>query len=203
MTITYLAFDGIDGAGKHQQIDLASAALVREGITPIHLLEPSYGPHGQEVRRRLRDAGLGSFKEQRELFTLDRRDHVETKIKPLLELIRSHAGFAILQSRSYLAAAAYQGESEDLDHLTALVEEQRAFAPDPDVILILDLPVAAAIERLDRVGRRDSLEQVAILEKARSRYVQLAKMYPHCILIDAAGSPGKVAARVRDAVFGR
>jgi dTMP kinase len=146
---------------------------------------------------------MGSLLDQREMFTRDRRDHVERKIAPALNLVHSHADFVILQSRSYLAAAAYQGESEDPIHLAAIVDEQRSFAPDPDLILILDLPVDTALERLDRAGGRDSLENATILEKARSRYVQLAKMYTHCILIDADGTPGEVAERVRDAVFGR
>jgi dTMP kinase len=203
MTLRYLAFDGIDGAGKHQQIDMLSASLTCEGITSFHLLEPSYGRYGREIRRRLSRGHLGSAAEQYELFTLDRREHVAIKIKPLLDLMRVYPGFIILQSRSYLSAAAYQGESDDPSYLKRVVEEQRAFAPDPDLILVFDLPVAAAIERLDRAGRRDSLESFAILEKARSRYVQLAKMYPHCILIDATGSPGQVAERVHDVVLGR
>jgi dTMP kinase len=203
MTRHYLAFDGIDGAGKHEQIDLIGRVLASKGVTPIHLLEPSYGPHGRKIRQSLEEGGLGTLDEQRDLFTLDRRNHVQAKIKPLLTFAEAHAGFIILQSRSYLSAAAYQAVSDDPAALKEIVEEQRAFAPDPDLILILDLPVAAALERLDRSGRRDSLETFTILEKARTRYVQLAKMYPHCILIDASGTPDEVAARVRDAVFGR
>ncbi len=200
MVVKYLAFDGIDGCGKHEQIKLFSAALAKTGVATIHLLEPSYGPYGREIRRRLRESDLGSLIEQRDLFTLDRRHHVETKIKPLLGFVRDCSGFVILQSRTYLSAAAYQGESEHLDHLAAIVEEQRAFAPDPDLIIILDLSVEQALERLDRAGRRDALEREEILAKARSRYVRIAESLAHCVVIDACGSPGEVAERVQAAI---
>jgi dTMP kinase len=200
MNLHYLAFEGIDGCGKHEQIMLLADALTREGITPIELLEPSYGRYGRELRRRLRTAELGSSSELRELFTKDRQDHVRTKVAPLLSLARSHQGFAILQSRTFLSAAAYQGESDDPDHLALIVAEQRSFAPDPDLILILDLSVDAALDRLDRVHRRDAMETVDTLTRARRRYLSLAQIQPNCVVIDARGSRREVAGRVGAAI---
>jgi dTMP kinase len=200
MNLQYLVFEGIYGCGKHEQIKLLSAHLIGQGVTTIQLLEPSYGPHGREIRRRLKVGDMGTLAEQRDLFTGDRREHVDSKVVPLLKLARSRPGFLILQSRTYISAAAYQSDTDDNDSLLAIIAEQEAFAPAPDHILVLDLPVDAAIDRLDRVRRRDALEQREILCRAQQIYRRLAMIHSKCILIDAQGSPGEVASRVRHAV---
>jgi dTMP kinase len=195
----YLAFEGIDGAGKSLQIALLAQCLTTRGITPIHLYEPSYGLYGREIRKRLVDGTIGSMEEQEQLFTRDRRDHVQRKIGPLLDFVEKTPGFAILQSRSYLSAAAYQSEEAELDRLVEIVARQQ-FAPRPDLIFILDVPVEVAIERLQRDGRLDSFETASRLERARSRYLKLSESCSQYILVDTSGRPVEAASVIQRAL---
>jgi dTMP kinase len=195
----YVAFEGIDGTGKSLQMTLLAQFLTKRGITPIHLYEPSYGVYGREIRKRLVDGTIGSMAEQEELFTRDRRDHVERKIRPLLDFVQKAPDFVILQSRSYLSAAAYQSEEMELDRLVEIVARQQ-FAPRPDFIFILDAPVEVAIERLQRDGRADSFETASQLERARSRYLKLAESCPQYILVEASGRPVEAASVIQRAM---
>ena len=171
--INHIAFEGIDGAGKTTQVALLCDRLPRYYVTPVRLAEPTYGQYGARIREHVRKGDQISVERQRELFTLDRREHIERKINPLLQFVRKNDSFVIVQDRCYLSAPAYQADTED--SMLALLREQQAFSPKPDVIFLLDLPVQVAMERL---GQRDNgkglFEKSGFLEKARKRYMFLA-----------------------------
>ncbi|WP_407660483.1 dTMP kinase [Kaistia algarum] len=97
----------MDGSGKDTQLLRLAAALDREGITPIVLHETSYGHQGRALRTALANFPADVVL-QRELFTSERRDHAQRKIKPALSFVRSTPGFVLLQNRSAISAAAYQ-----------------------------------------------------------------------------------------------
>ena len=199
----YIAFEGIDGSGKTTQAMLLGRAAEQRGITAIHLSEPSCGPYGLEIRRRLVTNELGTLADQRELFTRDRRDHVVRKIVPLLDFVARQPGFIVVQSRSFLSAAAYQSDTEEPALLEAIVAEQRTFAPMPDRIVILDVPVDVVLARISEAGRGDAFETRDNLTRVRQRYWHLAKSdSQHVIWIDGCGGPALVAERVAAAIFG-
>jgi len=197
---TYICLEGIDGAGKSLQISILADYLTARDITPVYLHEPSYGPLGREIRRRAADDTIGDLDAQAALFTADRRDHVNRKITPLLAFVRSNPGFVILQNRSYVSAAAYQAPAEDETTLDAIIAAQEAFAPAPELILILDLPVETAIKRMELRGRRSIFETSDNLNRVRQRYTKIARIRPLCILVDASGGRELVASRIRDAI---
>lgn len=200
MSVRYICFEGVDGAGKSLQMSILSDFLAKRGITPICLFEPSYGAIGLEIRRRVVNGTIGNVETQRELFTADRRDHVERKIRPLLAFVRSTPGFVILQSRSYISAAAYQSILNDDLSLDAVLGNQETFAPAPDLILILDLPVESAVARLERRGDQDTFESLENLNQVRQRYKRIAAIRAQCVLVDAAGDSELVASRIRDVI---
>lgn len=199
MTPRYIAIEGIDGAGKDTQIALLAQWLDRAGITPIVLHEPSHGPHGRRIR-----AGLAmltdNVDEQRALFTADRIDHVATKIEPALSLVRLNPGFALLQNRSLLSAAAYQPLHDSEEGLRDTIEAERQIAPMPDMILILDLSPEVAMKRIAAAGSADSLERLEVLSAARQRYLRLARVMPECVLVDASAHPAIVAKHILAAI---
>lgn len=203
MTLRYICFEGIDGAGKSLQISLLSEFLIRQGVTPVCLHEPSYGKVGLEIRRRAAEGTLGDLEDQHALFTRDRRDHVRSKIQPLLASAATNPAFMILQSRSYLSAAAYQSDSDDPSVLAAIIEGQERIAPAPDVILLLDLPVETALARLRGRRRLDMFEEVEKLRRARQRYLQISQFRSQCVLIEAGDEPAAVASRIRDVIASR
>jgi dTMP kinase len=200
MTAKYICFEGIDGSGKTSQIELLADQMVRAGITPILLCEPSYGPFGREARKRMAAHTIGDMQQQRELFTLDRIDHVKRKIEPALAFVRNTPRFAILQSRSYLSAPAYQSEGMAAAELRARVEIEARLTPAPDLIVILDLPAEEAVRRLQRARRPDMFETADALEAVRQRYRSLAEIAAHCVLVSAAEDLAAVNLRVREAI---
>ena len=158
MISPYVAFEGIDGSGKDTQIALLAHHLEHEGITPIILHEPSYGVHGRRIRASLRSI-TDNAEEQRALFTADRIDHVATKIAPALAFVQANPGFVILQSRSILSAAAYQPRGVGDVGLRETIEAELRIAPMPDVIIVLDLPVEIALNRIASEGGPAPLER--------------------------------------------
>ncbi|HDZ73218.1 MAG TPA: dTMP kinase [Aurantimonas coralicida] len=195
--ICYIAIEGIDGSGKDTQLHLLSARLDRDGLTPIILQEPSYGPHGRALRARLTDLPSDSL-EQRALFTEDRRDHAARKILPALAFVRANPDFVLLQNRSVLSAAAYQPLGREDADLKRTIEEQLSFTPLPDLTIVLDVPTEVALQRIS--GRRllHSLERSEILEAVRQRYQKLADLYSQVVLVDGTAPPDQVRNSIRD-----
>ncbi|WP_352518972.1 MULTISPECIES: dTMP kinase [unclassified Mesorhizobium] len=196
----YIAFEGVDGSGKDTQIALLARRLEREGVTPIILHEPSYGVHGRRIRAGLRSI-TDDIEEQRALFSADRADHVATKIKPALSFVRANPGFVILQNRSFLSASAYQPRGDGDEGLVDTVEAELRVTPMPDVIIVLDLPVEVALDRIKKQGLPDALERPDRLTKASARYRRLCELLSVCQLIDASDEPGVVASRVYNALW--
>ena len=172
--MNYVIFEGIDGCGKTTQLSLLCDMLPKRNITPIRLAEPTYGQFGAVIREHMQRGNPVSLERQRELFTLDRREHVSRKINPLLQFIQGSGSFMIIQDRCYLSAPAYQ--AEDHEAMRRVLAEQQAFAPKPDIIFLLDIPVQLAMERLKARGGRPALfEDPRFLEKVRERFMFLAK----------------------------
>jgi dTMP kinase len=192
----YIAFEGIDGAGKTTQVSLLCDRLTRLGYTGIRLVEPSFGKYGRRIREQMgRDRELERAA-QHELFTKDRRDHVARKIGPLLEFVRDHPSFVIVQDRCYLSAPAYQAEGKV--EMLELLKEQQGLAPKPDMIVLLDVPVDVSIARLEGSGRPPSwFENADKLTRIRKRYEFLSKQHGERVaVIDGTPSPAKVCESV-------
>lgn len=195
----YVAFEGIDGSGKDTQLALLARRLDREGITPIILHEPSYGVHGRQIRASLSSI-TENVEEQRALFTADRIDHVAKKIAPALAFVRANPGFVILQSRSILSAAAYQPRCVGDDGLRDTIQAELRIAPMPDAIIVLELPMEIALDRIAKKGGPTPLERPDRLAAASGRYRRLCELLPVCRLVDATGHPASVASRVYSAL---
>ncbi|MCH9049625.1 MAG: dTMP kinase [Proteobacteria bacterium] len=196
--LRYIVFEGIDGAGKSTQISSLCDTLEKFSYTTVRLAEPTYGQYGMRIRATMNESENLSIEKQRELFTLDRREHIERKIKPLLEFIKENDEFLIVQDRYYLSASAYQARS--VDEMGVVLTEQQSFAPRPDVVFLLDVPVEIAMERLTNAGKKRSLfEQPDLLDKIRGRYLTLAEEKSEPIqVIDASLPAEEVSQKVRE-----
>ena len=144
-----IVFEGIDGTGKSTHIGHLRKYLEDRGLEVVQSFEPTRGPWG----RMLRDSavtGRLSVQEEVNLFLKDRREHVETLIAPALA-----RGAWVLLDRYYLSMMAYQGaRGVDPAAIRAANEE---FAPVPDAVVWLDIPVSVALERIG--SRADRLPQ--------------------------------------------
>lgn len=187
-----IVFEGIDGTGKSTHIGHLRKYLEGKGLEVVQSFEPTRGRWG----RMLRDSavtGRLSVEEEVELFLKDRREHVETLIAPALA-----RGAWVLLDRYYLSMMAYQGaRGVDASAIRAANEE---FAPVPDAVVWLDIPVAAALERIKSRGERDAFETEAGLTACRNVFASIHESW--MLRVDAGAGEEEVAARVRKALSG-
>jgi len=175
--------EGIDGCGKSTQSKLLLEKLEGEGEKVIILKEPTKRPHGQKLWDMLHGKRKATNEEILELFVLDRKQHVEEKIQPALD-----DGTVILMDRYYYSSMAYQvAGGIDVEE----IREKHVFAPKPDVVLIFDLPVSVALERVKGHSDADEFEKEEHLEKVREAYLNLEND-PLVRIVDATGTPEEI-----------
>ena len=114
--------------------------------------------------------------EELELFHKDRKQHVDDVITPALE-----RGTHVVLDRYYFSTMAYQGASGfDVQELR---ERNESFAPKPDILLILDLEVETALQRIGHRGdQANEFEQADALQFCRDVFLSVAdEAYAHVI----------------------
>ena len=137
-----IALEGIDGAGKSTQASKLAEWLRGSGRGTLVLHEPTRGPHGMRLRA-LMEAGRDGVTPHQEftLFLDDRAQNVRENIRPALA-----RGEIVLMDRYYISSMGYQG-ARGLDP-AEIRKANEAFAPVPDLIIMFDLPVAVALDRI-------------------------------------------------------
>ena len=157
--------EGIDGCGKSTQTKLLQKKLEELGENTVILKEPTNGPHGQKLWDVLHGKRKATNKEILDFFILDRKQHINEKIQPALD-----DGTIVLMDRYYYSSMAYQvAGGLDVEY----VRNKHNFAPDPDIVLIFDLPVSTALERVRGHSEADEFEKEEHLEKVREAYLNL------------------------------
>jgi len=187
-----IALEGVDGAGKTTQAMSLAAILARFGRRVLFTREPTYGPAGLQLRaylcggrRHLTPA------EELALFQADRREHVAATIQPALD-----KGWVVITDRYYYSSAAYQG-ALGLDPREILADSE-LFAPRPDLVAILTLPLDQAVARCleGRGGELQVSEDPAYLEKVAALYDTFQG--PHVRRLDGAASAFQVQGELLD-----
>lgn len=166
-----IAIEGIDGAGKTTQADLLTERLRAVGLDVVRSKEPTNGPWGRKLRESA-STGRMAPEDELKMFMLDRREHVADLIEPSLA-----AGKVVLLDRYYFSTAAYQGaRGMDPDEILRANEE---FAPQPDVLVILEVPPSVGVRRIRERGdignefeREEDLQRSdAIFQAIRRPYI--------------------------------
>lgn len=188
----FIVFEGVDGAGKSSQLARLARQIEAAGREVVRLVEPTHGPIGSEIRRRAREGPPLAAREELDLFIADRRRNVDENVRPAL--VR---GAVVLQDRYYFSTAAYQAARPELGLGPAdVLALHTAWAPRPDLIVLLDLTVASGLERVHRRGKGDAFEEVGRQEAVRRTLLQLAGEDDRFAVVDAIGSEDDVAGRV-------
>ena len=157
--------EGIDGCGKSTQTKLLQKKLEELGENTVILKEPTNGPHGQKLWDVLHGKRKATNEEILEFFILDRKQHVNEKVQPALD-----DSTIVLMDRYYYSSMAYQvAGGLDVED----IRNKHNFAPDPDIVLIFDLPVSTALERVRGHSEADEFEKEEHLEKVREAYLNL------------------------------
>ncbi|HET6409726.1 MAG TPA: dTMP kinase [Chthoniobacteraceae bacterium] len=165
-----LVIEGIDGAGKSTLQRRLSDWCRTQGRTVITSREPTDGPHGRALRESARTGRL-SPEAELELFLKDRHEHVTNVIAPALA-----RGEIVILDRYYLSTAAYQG-ARGINPEQILAANE-AFAPPPDLVLLLDLDPSSGHDRIgSRGGAPDGFEGAAYLADVRRIFLGFDRPY--------------------------
>ncbi|MEQ8279057.1 MAG: dTMP kinase [Deltaproteobacteria bacterium] len=182
-----IVLEGIDGSGKSTLARGIADAFRARGRTVVVTAEPTDGPHGRRIRELTRSGRRAEMSPDEEfaLFTDDRREHVEQRVRPALE-----RGEVVVQDRSYFSTVAYQGDRGVSRE--RILEVSTAIAPSPDVLLVVDLPVEVALERITktREGPADDFEKAANLERARRTFLS----FDAATVLDGTRAPADLLA---------
>jgi dTMP kinase len=172
-----VALEGIDGTGKSTQARRLAALFSEQGYAVTLLREPTLSPWGRRIREATTaSSGVLAPSQELDLFLQDRRYDVAAHIKPALAARR-----LVLMDRYYFSTIAYQGAlGIDPEHIRRLNE---AFAPVPDLVLLLMIPPAQALERIRRArGQADDMfEREDHLNKVDNVYRTLIGCHVHSI----------------------
>jgi dTMP kinase len=194
----FIVLDGIDGTGKSTQCRLLADWLRGQGRAVTECVEPGSTPVGVELRSIL----LGhrhemALRTEALLFMAARAELVERVIRPALT-----AGGVVISDRYYLANIVYQGHAGGLDVDTMWqVEDFVTAGLEPDLTLVLDLPVDAARDRRGRDADRKELRDRAYQEQVREGFLTEARKRPDRIrVIDASPPVAEVQAAIRAAI---
>jgi dTMP kinase len=181
-----IAFEGIDGAGKTTQVELATAFLERAGEPFVRSREPTDGPWGRKIKQSALN-GRMSPADELHAFTEDRKDHVREVIAPALA-----AGKVVLLDRYFYSTVAYQ--SPDLRSMDGLLEQMLRIAPEPDIVLMLDTPAEIGLSRISdlRGDRPNAFETLANLKAVRNRFIKLVGMRQNLRLVDGTQNANTV-----------
>jgi dTMP kinase len=181
----FIVLEGIDGTGKSTQARKLAEYFIEKGRTVALSREPTNGPWGTLLRNSA-ETGRLSPEEELDAFLKDRRQHVEELIAPALA-----AGNVVILDRYYFSTMAYQG-ARGFDP-QQIRKDNEAFAPVPDLLLILDLDIDTALTRIGSRGdTANEFEQRANLERCREIFLSL-RDEPFARVIDARGGTEEVA----------
>jgi dTMP kinase len=192
----FFVLEGGEGVGKSTQVGLLAATLSAGGREVVVTFEPGDTHAGAELREVLLHADSPVAPRAELLLMLaDRAQHVSEVVRPALE-----RGAVVVCDRYSPSTLAYQGVArglgvEEIERLSAWA----AAGLEPDVVVVLDLPDEVAEARVS--ATRDRFERAGAEFHARVRdaYRTLAPARGW-VLVDAAGTPPEVAARVLSAV---
>lgn len=179
-----IVLEGTDGAGKSTQLQLLAEYLTTKEIDTITTFEPTNGPIGQRIRSLYTNRDGVTKEEELELFLADRKAHVNNLIIPSIE-----QGKIVLCDRYYFSTAAYQGAlGFDVDDIL----KRNDFAPEPDLVLLFDLPVQLGRQRIHetRGEATNDFEKEEMLNKVASIFKELD--FPYIKRIDASATINEI-----------
>tara|TARA_R110002126_G_scaffold151471_9_gene298544 strand:- start:11300 stop:11914 length:615 start_codon:yes stop_codon:yes gene_type:complete len=194
----FVVLDGIDGCGKTTQAERLVQALASEtGGEVLHLREPGSTREGEAIRAILleRDHVLSAGVETL-LFTAARRQMLERLVVPALQ-----RGAYVVCERFHPSTYAYQAHAGglDADEVLALLTGW-AGDPEPDLVVLLDVPVSRALERRGAPTDRIEDRGAAFQERVAAGMADYAERMERVVRVDGVGDPDEVAARVMSEV---
>ena len=185
----FITIEGQDGAGKSTNIEIITRFLNSKDVEFVTTREPGGTPAGELLRETVLNSGSDFIGDDAELLIMfaARAQHLQQVILPALD-----KGIWVLSDRFTDATYAYQGAGrrcsmEDITTLETLVQK----GLQPDLTLLLDLPVDVGERRAGRRSEPDRFELQASEFKTRVRecYLARAKAYSQRMKVVDASQP--------------
>ncbi|MEA2521879.1 MAG: dTMP kinase, partial [Actinomycetota bacterium] len=198
-TGVFIAFEGVEGAGKGTQIERAEAYLRDAGHDVLVTREPGGTGFGEQVRQVVLDPKTGVLDPRAEalLFAASRAHTVSTIIRPALA-----AGKVVLCDRYVDSSLAYQGWARGLgeaDVLTLNVWATQGLFPD--LVVLLHIEPDQGLARSVGVPDRMELEGTDFHAKVADAYLKIAEEHPERFaVVDAERPVDEVFAGVQAAI---
>jgi dTMP kinase len=198
-TGAFIAFEGVEGAGKGTQIAMLERYLRDAKVPVLVTREPGGTKTGERIRDLLLDPQTGSLDARAEamLFAAARAQTVASVIRPALA-----EGKVVVCDRYVDSSLAYQGSGRGLgepDILSLNVWGTQGLFPDLVILLHIEPELGLA-----RSGdERDRMEQEggSFLATVADAYLRIAEEHPErFVVIDAARDPAEVFDDVRAAI---
>jgi dTMP kinase len=189
----FISLEGGEGAGKSTLLAGLHQAMVAQGIRVVQTREPGGTALGEAIRALVLDPAHRGMAAETELLLMfaSRAQLTRAVIAPALD-----AGDWVLCDRYTDASYAYQGGGRGQPHARiAELERWTCAGLQPDLTLLLDLPVVVGRDRIAGRGAADRIEVEAdaFFERVRAAYRARARAEParFCV-IDATQPPAAV-----------
>jgi len=194
VTGRFIAFEGGEGCGKSTQ-----SRMLADALDAVLTREPGGTSLGAAMRALLLDPATQNLDPRTEalLMAADRAQHVAEVIRPALD-----AGRVVVTDRYAASSMAYQGYGRGLP--LAEVRDLSTWAADgiwPDLTILLDVPLEAAVARLDRALDRFEQEDASFHQRVADGFRAMAAEEPgRWVVIDGTLPVDEVAVLVGAAV---
>ena len=200
----FITMEGGEGAGKSTMMGRVADWLENAGHRVVRTREPGGTDLAEKLREILLDRNNISLSGRAELLLLfaARAQHLEELIRPAL--VR---GDWVLCDRFTDTTWAYQGGGrglprDEIGSLETLVHGDL----QPDLTLLLDLPVELGMKRAARRSQADRFEQESTLffERVRNAYLERAQAAPERFaVINAASNMEEVWSQIKSVLHQR
>ena len=190
----FIVFEGLDGSGQSTQADLLRDFLIKKGFDVILTKEPTKDSRAsREIKKALDEKIKIEPSKLQELFTEDRKEHLEKLIIPALK-----GNKMVISDRYFFSTFAF-GTSDGLT-LDWLIKINDKFLV-PDLTIILKVSPENCVERIEKRGSAITLfEKKEKLKKVWQTYQILPNRIKNTYIIDGEKSIEEVSKLVKELV---
>ncbi len=183
----FVTLEGIDGCGKSTQALILKKFFEEKGFEVLLTREPGGSNIGPSVRKILFNEEMNPVSEFL-LFAADRKQHVDTVIRPALK-----AGKVVISDRFLDSSVAYQGYGRGVS--LDFISHVHAFILNgtlPDLTVLFDVPPETGLGRID-ISDRIERAGIEFLAAVRKGYLEIAKKEKRFVIINGEASKEEVA----------
>ncbi|OGF82241.1 dTMP kinase [Candidatus Giovannonibacteria bacterium RIFCSPLOWO2_01_FULL_46_13] len=187
----FIVLEGLDGSGESTQASLLKEFLEANNEEVVLTKEPYVDSEsGKKIRMVLEKKTQMGLKELQDLFTENRKEHLDTLIIPSLE-----KGITVISDRYYFSTFAFGGASGlDVEYLIA----QNDKFLQPDLTFILDVNPETSLKRIEGRGKpKEFFEEIEKLTKTREFYQTFPERFANVYLIDGEKTIEKVFEQIK------